>query len=141
MRTNNKVYYFSAFKNDLTAAQNLERHSELRSKVTKLGLPKYEGIGIYKSTPELMFLVSSNLGTTEDQVLALAKEYEQESILIVYGDNQDAEFVYPDTGSRVIVGKFKCIGGEDGNTTEQLRGRDYTYVNGKYYVIDEKYKV
>jgi hypothetical protein len=136
MKTNgSKTYYFSAFKNNLTAAQNLDRHSELRHKLTRLGYSKQECIGVYKGNPELTFLVCNNLGTTEEDIINLAKEYQQESILIVYGDNQDAEIVYTG-GLRIVIGKFKCIGGEDGVTTEPLNGRDYTYYNNKYYIVE-----
>lgn len=139
MRTNSKAYYFSAFKNGLSPAVNLDRHSELRHKLTKLGYNKLEGIGMYNGVPELTFLVCNNLGTTEEDIIALSKEYQQDTILIVHGDNQDAELVFNNGAkSRFIMGKFKCIDGEDGNTTEPLNGRDYSFFNNKYYVIEEK---
>ncbi len=136
MKSNgSKTFFISAFKNNLTAAENLDRHSALRHSITKLGYIKDEGIGCFNNNPELTILVNTNLTNAEEDFISLMKQYNQECVLIVHGIDSAAQLLYPD-GTTKTIGKMKCIGGEDGVTTEPLRGRDYTYVNEKYYIVE-----
>ncbi len=136
MRSNNRSYFISAARKELTPKQNLERHTELYVKLNKLGLDSVEGTGLYQGIPELMFVVNSD-NTIEESIVNLAKEFKQECIMIVYAIDSVAELVYPyncdeDFVDRKVIGKMVCLGENEG----ALRGRDYSYIDNKFYVVE-----
>ena len=131
MKTNTRVYYISAAKKDLPVSTNLDRHSELRSKITKLGYTKTECIGMYKGVPELSLIITGINNNTESDLLQLAKEYEQECIMCVYGIDSTAELI-SSSNNREVIGRMVCLGENEG----ALKGRDYSFVNEKFYVVE-----
>ena len=134
MKHNGKTYFISSHSKHNTFSQNLDNDVKLLSKLRKLGYEAVMCTKCYKGHIEFSYMVNNNTLLTELEVLDLAKEFNQDSILCVYGINQTAEFIYTN-GKRNIAGKMVNIGGKDGITTEPLAGRDYTYYNEEYYII------
>ncbi len=134
MRSNNRSYFISAARKELTPKQNLERHTNLFIKLNKLGLDSVEGTGLYSGIPELIFVVNGD-NTIEESIINIAKEFEQDCILCVYGIDSVAELIYYNSINKItktVIGKMVCLGENEG----ALRGRDYSYINEKYYVVE-----
>lgn len=135
MRYQSVSYYISAFKSNLDCATNLDRNEQLASKLSKLGYTKTSAIGCYNGSIELSFIVANPI---EFDIINLAKEFEQESIMKVYGVDNVAELIFIDNDNRKVIGKIKSY--NEGEVS--LSGKDYTFVGsdsgGKYYVVEEK---
>jgi hypothetical protein len=125
-----RSFFLSAFKSDLDAKTNLDRHFKLRARLNELGYitNRAEGIGSYNNIPELMFVVSGD-NNTESDIALLCKEFGQECFMIVYGEDSKAELVY--TNGRNVIGTMVDKGNEF-NT----KGKDYSFIGDRYYVVE-----
>lgn len=136
MKTNTKTFFISAFKNNATPSENISKHTELRMLLSKYGYKKEECIGTYNGVPELTFIVPETGNNTERNLLDIANEYKQECIMVVYGIDQTVELVYMNE-DRKVIGKMKCLGNlEDKGGKDYLRGKDYTFFNDKFYIVE-----
>ena len=135
MKNNSRSYYLSAFKEHLSPGENMDRDLELKSKLSKMGYTFISAIGCYNGIPEFSVIVSSDNASDEEFFIKLAKEYRQESILLVYGIDQTAELLYVNDSSRKTIGKMVKYDGEN----VVLKGRDYTYINAtnSYYLVEQ----
>jgi hypothetical protein len=124
MRVTSKTYFISG-------GHNFESHRALAKELDKLGGSMSDGIGCYQGIAEPVWLICHTDPTVEKDIINLAKSFDQTCVLVVYGDNQDAELIFT-SGDRKPIGKMVCLGPDEGN----LRGRDYTYVNGNFYVAE-----
>lgn len=108
----------------------LESHKELGKELAKLSDSMCDGITTYNGKPFLVWLVSGD-HSMEQEILKLAQKFGQDAVLVVHGDNQDAELIYT-TNVRKQLGTFVCLGPDEG----KLLGRDYSYINGNFYVVE-----
>lgn len=131
MKLLSRTYYISA-QTSKDGGINPNSHHELGKKLDKLGVSMIDALGSYQGNPELFWLATGD-NSMEHEIMLLAKEFNQECVLVVHGNNQDAELVYPD-GSRKMLGTMVCLGPDEGS----LKGRDYAYVNGNFYIVEVK---
>ena len=130
MKSTSKSYFVSAFVKDQTIKVNVEKHYELGKKIDALGLLKTDVIGTFQGNSELSWCIYGN-DATDQVILDLVNEYNQVCGLVVYGADQTAKLIYPN-GTFEKVGTMVNLGPEDG----KLKGRDYSYVNGQFYVVE-----
>jgi hypothetical protein len=130
MKSTSKSYFISAFVKGRNIKINSEKHYELGKKIDALSLFKTDVVGVFQGNVELSWCVSGN-ETNEQQILDLLNEYKQICALVVYGSDQTAKLLYPN-GFYEKVGTMVNLGPEDG----QLKGRDYSFINGQFYVIE-----
>ena len=130
---NSRSFFLSAFKSSLDPATNLDRHYRLRARLNDMGYKdnKVEGIGTYNNIPELMFVVSGD-NNTENNIALLAKEFNQDCYMVVYGSDSKAELVFIDTNDRSPIGTMVNKGSEP----NELKGKDYSFIGDKYYVVE-----
>lgn len=144
MNSTSRSFFISAALKSLDVRNNMERHLRLRDKLRELGhtFNKVEAIGTYNNVPELTFIVSGD-NNTEEEIVLLAKEFQQECIMIVYGKDSVAELVYTKDvhldainwdikdGTRQVIGKMVCKGSDP-----ILNGKDYTFSQDLYYCVE-----
>lgn len=134
MKPITRTFYISAYKAGKEMLFNNNRHKVMYATLLVMGYDPVECMGCYQGQTEQSFAIAGD-NNDEIKLLELAKSYDQESILAVYNDGV-AELIYANSGDRRVIGKMKCIGGEDGDTKEMINGRDYTFIAGKYYVVE-----
>ncbi len=132
MKVLSRTYYVSAKCNNDTMMESVNKHCALAARLKTLGLPMKDSLGSWNGKPEAFWLVSGD-NTIEETVLKIALEFKQECVLVVHGDNQDAELIYPD-GARKMLGTMTCVG----DNYDEVNGEDYNLVDGLYYIVKGK---
>lgn len=127
-----KFVIFSAYKDSLSEAQNVERTELVINDIKRLGLNYKLVDGVYKGQAETSIYVEVPSLDDFAEVHEIATLLEQESILNV-DQNRQATLIFLITGSSIQLGEFK-------QTSEQVaRTHDcYTYdhENNAYYICE-----
>ena len=125
--------FISAYRPELTPEQATQRTFRLVQAIEALdevvGFRRVTGFfdGNFE-TSVIAFLQVGSILDGIDKLRDLARRFEQDSILVVHGDNA-AELVECHTDSSAIIGRFQVA--EDGPEP----GEDYTLADSTYYVV------
>ena len=129
------VMILSAEKHGLNQMENEQRTAELESCLRMYGAPFKQVEGAYKGVTEIAFVVVlparwAFQRETIDELLSLAADFEQESVLVVHANDSAADFINVETRESTPAGTFERV--------KTPGDRDYTYdvVNDTYYVIN-----
>lgn len=98
---NNKII-FSVFRDEF-ADSNEKSHRSTILALNGLGIETTEVLGVYKGSSEKSIMVALN-DYTMDNVLTIAKLFNQESILI--SDNFKASLIFLDGGNNIVLGQL-----------------------------------
>lgn len=98
---NNKII-FSVFRDEF-ADSNEKSHRSTILALNSLGIETTEVLGVYKGSSEKSIMVALN-DYTMDNVLTIAKLFNQESILI--SDNFKASLIFLDGGNNIVLGQL-----------------------------------
>ena len=115
---NNKII-FSVFRDEF-ADSNEKSHRSTILALNGLGIETTEVLGVYKGSSEKSIMVALN-DYTMDNVLTIAKLFNQESILI--SDNFKASLIFLDGGNNIVLGQLNEV-----SETEAKSNDSYTYI-------------
>jgi hypothetical protein len=123
-----RVYIFSVFNSQRSAAANLVAHKETIESLKSKHYTPTEVNGKYNGIEEKsIMLYGTNL--TEPMIEELAKKNFQESYLVVYHDGV-AELVYS-SGNRKIMGDFISV------SESEAKSKDaYSKIGNQWFVIE-----
>ena len=124
-----KTYVFSVFQSTLDAHTNISNHNMVRQKLKYLGYIPWDCVGAYNGKTELGFVIATECSQCMTNVYSLCKEFNQESFMLVYADAA-VEFVYTESNK-----PNKLIGTLVETQEGELAGKDYTFVNDRYFTI------
>jgi hypothetical protein len=128
---NKQVIIFSAFRSELSDAVNDARHSKAIELLSFNGIRSKQVQGVYKGISEASIVTVIGNDAQRDLVMQVAREYNQESILILDADTRNARLYYLDNGQSESIGTFQVV------SESEAKSRDaYTYDSsqGYYYV-------
>ena len=134
-----KVFISAEKPGACTPAENARRTSDLACDLTlEQGIERFVQVAFgtwYESGSEreiryCAWLRPGSIVEGIDSLRELAKEYEQDSILVVHGDDA-AELVECNTEHSAIIGRFQALELGDGPES----GEDYTFAGGRFYVV------
>lgn len=125
-----KKIAFIAFTNSLennTAKSNAANFKALTDRLETAGIPYKKVIGKYGGILEQSVIISARERRTAEH-LAFSECYPaQESILYV-SENRNTALIYAD-------GTLKNIGKFTETSAKKVDGRDYSLIDGRYFVI------
>lgn len=116
----------SAERDDLTTEENAARTIKLAERLEAEGVPIISAEGMYKGSGEASFIIATTEPALLDKARNIAKEFGQESILIV-DQNRSSRFEYTKDKSLEELGVFQEVSSVEGVDA-------YTRVGGKNYV-------
>ena len=93
----------SACLSNLTASQNMARTGQLATSLTEGDLGFVRCIGVYKGVSEFSMAIPCNDHYNISQLKELAREFEQESILVIDNETKEAHLVELECGLSIIV--------------------------------------
>ena len=143
----------SAFRNEFTKKENLERNRELKAELLGRGYGVTRILGSYIEnfeTPKAVevaeesFFVSNRKDDPDFalEIAQLGEDFDQDSVLIVDKGAQDAyllgtspEGEYPPYGQKDSVGALKM--GSEAEFMSRVSGRPYTFKDGTEEVNEE----
>jgi hypothetical protein len=125
-----KTIFLSAELSTLDSAENVRRSTILSGHLAMKGYNFKPLTGVYKGTKERSFAVEVNSKELID-LLAVAKSFNQESILIVDEKNV-ANLVFIETKKKMKIGKFKLTSRE---LAEKQENYSFDPSTGRYYVV------
>lgn len=88
-----------------------------------------ECIGMYKGVKEYSYKVPYKEGHDFALVKELARKFNQESILVVTG-NEDAFLYYIESGKTQPLGTWTNVSEDEANSNN-----NWTYCDGQYYIV------
>lgn len=127
----NKII-FSVFQFGYTTEANTDNH---RTLMESLKIPSFETWGFYKGQPELSIVVTvsnyEKYNAWFDLILDIAKQFKQESILLVDSDD-NADLYYVDTGMTKPLGVF-----QEASAVEAKKQDAYTFepVSSRFFIV------
>jgi len=131
MRQINQTKIFvSAERHDETETENQHRSTDQHAKLENAGYSFRYVDGCYSAAFETAFCVFATPGQildTIDDVVTLAREFQQDTVLVVHGENA-AELVEVNTTCSAITGTFQTV-------EHPEPGQDCTIADGIYYVV------
>jgi hypothetical protein len=124
--------FISAFKSDRTLLDNLKRTEDMASKLSELGFEHIPVFGVYKGTQEYSFEVcETKVPKGYDKLLALAKDFDQESILVVAETNGCAWLQYMNH-IEALSGEFQQVSREVAESLDS-----YSKIGQQYWAVIE----
>lgn len=93
----------SACLSTLTESQNAQRTAALHRELKRHSLDVVSCEGVYKGVKEASFAVPVNYHYDISQLKELAREFEQESILVIDNETKEAHLVELECGLSIIV--------------------------------------
>lgn len=125
-----RTFILSAFKDDNTPEQNHAAHCDLASDLALDGAPHRACEGCYQGTLELGFIVTG--AGNQSLVADLAREYGQETYLVIAEHDRIAYLVDTETGFHKHLGKFVSVGDVPPDAAS------WTHTDGLYFTTDDR---
>lgn len=123
-----RTFIFSAERSDYNPHVNSLRTKFLAQSLESSGIPFQEAEGCYEGAYERSFVVSG--ATHQADVFALAKGFEQDTVLVVAEHDRTAYLADPRTGYHTHLGRFKATG------DALPAGDGWTCCDGVYFAVE-----
>lgn len=120
------IYFISAQLATLSAEENIKRMADLDRMLS--GLFVVDAVGVYKGHKEESRIVH---GLSQYQVLLLAREFDQESVLEM-DEELNGRLIFPSSPA-VNLGKLQEV-----DDHSAMRGEAYTRIGNRFYVFKQR---
>lgn len=127
VKGNIKVYIISADRYNKSNRENITNTQQMFRWLLPYG--PTEIISCREGRPEIAFMVSGD-HSLQTILIEKAKQYEQESIILVHDDNV-VQFVDVIDGNCSTIGKMRAL------KDDEKIPESYSYCNNKYYIIEK----
>ena len=126
MNHDNRFFIISAELAHLGKDANIKRTATLQLDLAKAGLAFKKAAGSYGGTPERSFMVIEYSEPLQSKVMALAEDYNQESVL--RRDVSGASSLIFQDGTEQYIGEWTPV-----TSGEALKSDGYTFCDGQFF--------